>query len=251
MIQISTTRFRSFIKFLIIAGVGALWLSFWWYRVNFGSTPFDIGSNFSSFSILYYYLCNSLLLLFSAIALSKKRFLLHSLLAIVLGLSVLASMFIFDSGSTQFLLNNLFLYTTYSGVLMGVLYGGTILIPIFFLAVYKNFMYGAFYILGKLNYLEIGESDASIEGEKELFTENIPLVGILSAILHISLVLNFKLVLNGDAIAVLTSVVPILIVLFSVFSLLNKHFHTYRIINSIIVGLMLLPFVLIIANKII
>jgi|GEM_PF-5559361 hypothetical protein len=136
--------------FFIASGVGALWLTFMWYRMNMeGQSP----SDFISFPVLFYYIFNSLLLLFVGISFRAKRFKQYAVLAVLLAISVTASLFV--PGHNQYVLGdtNLFIFTVYTGVLFGASVGGFILVPMFLASVYIGAVYGVMYIIGKFNYI--------------------------------------------------------------------------------------------------
>ncbi len=146
---------RTFAIFLVIAGIGALWLTFWWYKATHGSndTFGDPNSLANNIYLLYYYLFNSLLLILSGILLSLNKFKLYSILSIILGTSVTLSLFVFNTSTNNFNpLANLFILTVFEGIFFGFIYGGAILVPLFLFTVYKSFIQGIKYFRKKINY---------------------------------------------------------------------------------------------------
>ncbi len=135
----SKKRINRFATFLIIAGIGAMWLTYWWNETD---------SNFGSFPVLYYYIFNSALLFLLGVFLHLKEFKIYSVLAVVLGISVTSSLFIFTDNN----FNNLFFYTVFMGVTFGTVYGGIILVPMFLWGVYRSLFRGIKHLRGKAIY---------------------------------------------------------------------------------------------------
>lgn len=154
MKTLSIKQYKRFSIFIIVSGLGALWLTFWWYMINLNDNSIGGSGSFSSFKIFFYYIFNSVLLIFLGIILYARRFKLFSVLAVVLGISVTSSFFIFghNNANTNILLDNLFVYTTYLGMTVGTIYGGVILVPMFIVSVYISFVRGIQHVRGKLDY---------------------------------------------------------------------------------------------------
>ncbi len=149
---IYTKHINKFAIFLIISGFGALWLSFMWHKLVFGSSMGG-GGKFAQLEVFYYYLANSILLILSGFILRTKIFKLYSIIGILLGLSVIASLLIFQDGI------NLFFYTVLLGMTMGTMYGGIILVPMFLISVWINLFRGFKHVFGKLAYSLANEAD--------------------------------------------------------------------------------------------
>ncbi len=251
---ITIKKSNGFALFLIIAGIGALWLTFWWYILMLGDNSVG-GGNFTSFSVLYYYIFNSLLLITSGIILRSKNFKIYAVFSIVLGISVTISLFIFGNGNTGFL-NNLFISTTYLGMVAGAMYGGTILVPIFLGGVYISTMRGIQHIRGKINY---ASSDMAIQdqanasgldsiptnmaNDKAILQKIIPAVGIIIGLFN---GLNYwRFLFSGlQGRGMLVALLPLFLIAISIFSLVNKNVKVYRIVNIIVVALSIFPFLL-------
>lgn len=132
--------------FLLVSGIGALWLTFMWYRMTFDDNSMAGGGAFSSMNVFYYYIFNSLLLILAALVFSFRFFKTYAVIAIILALSVTGSMFVFHGGQ------NLFLVTIMLGMTMGIAFGGTILVPMFLFSVYSGLGKSVKHIYGKLAY---------------------------------------------------------------------------------------------------
>ncbi len=141
----SEKKIMRFARFLMIAGIGALWLTYWWYEAQ-GSEH-----NFGYFPVLYYYIFNSVMLFLLGIFLYLKEFKAYSYCSILLGISVTASLLIFGEGFEN-PLENLFIYTTLYGIVFGFMYGGIILVPMFLRGVYISFSRGLKHVRGKATY---------------------------------------------------------------------------------------------------
>lgn len=144
------------VVFLIIAGLGALWLTFCWNKImNSGDTS-GFGKTGSMFDIgltTAYYTFNSILLILLGIVLSLKKFKVYSILAIILGFSVTISLFAFDlSGNSFNPINNLFFLTVIEGMYAGFSLGGIVLVPLFLFSVYKSTFQSIKYFRKKLTY---------------------------------------------------------------------------------------------------
>ena len=140
--------------FLIISGIGALWLTFWWNKAmngdggGFGSPDSIIGIGITT----GYYIFNSILLTLLGIMLIIKKFKTYSILSIILGFSVTASLFVINISNGFNPLANLFFLTIIEGMYFGFIYGGFILVPMFLIGVYKSLIRGIRYFRGKINY---------------------------------------------------------------------------------------------------
>ena len=149
---ITKKKINRFALFLVISGLGALWLTYWWFQMSLGDDFIGSRGEFGSFSVLFYYIFNSFLLFLLGIILYAKYFKIYSVLSVILGISVTTSLFIFESNTTDFLLSNLFGHTIYFGILAGIVFGGPLLIPMFLFGVYISAVRGIQHIRGKLNY---------------------------------------------------------------------------------------------------
>lgn len=153
----------------LLSSVGAFWLTYSWFNINKDSE--FIGSDFPLVQTSIYYLFNSFLLLLLYVFLVKKFYKIHGYLSVLLTLSVLFSLFMFPSFNflnifsydISYLISvpfsikdNLFFETIISGMLV-FLYGGPILIPLFFISIFKNTRYGLLYLFGKLEYSNVNE----------------------------------------------------------------------------------------------
>ena len=84
-----------------------------------------------------------------------KNYKTYSILAILLGISVTVSLFIFGNDGDGFeILNNLFMHTTFLGMSIGSLCGGTILVPMFLTGVYISAIQGIRYFKGKIKFID-------------------------------------------------------------------------------------------------
>ncbi len=140
--------------FLIISGLGALWLTFWWNKsMNGDGGGFGFPDSIRGVDITTgYYIFNSILLTLLGIVLILKKFKTYSILSIILGFSVTISLFAFDVSVNFNPIRNLFFLTVIEGMLMGFAVGGTILVPMFLIGVYKSLTRGIGYFRGKINY---------------------------------------------------------------------------------------------------
>lgn len=165
----------------LLSSVGAFWLSFQWFYYNNQGGDF-IGSDFPLIQTFRYYLFNSFLLLLLYIFLVKKFYKIHGYLSVLLTLSVLFSLFMFPSFNflnifsydISYLISvpftvkdNLFFETVGAGI-MYFIYGGPILIPLFFVSIFKNVRCGILYLLGKLEYSNVNEIE-KLTDIKKLF----------------------------------------------------------------------------------
>lgn len=140
----SKKRINRFAIFLMISGVGGMWLTYWWEKVGSSQTSFN------SFPVLYYFIFNSSLLFLSGFLLLTKQFKIYSLLAVILGISVTSSLFVF--GDTSNVFNNLFFSTTALGMTFGAIYGGIVLVPMFLWGVYRGAFRGFKHLRGRAIY---------------------------------------------------------------------------------------------------
>ncbi len=246
---ITQKRAESFAKFLVAAGIGASWLTFWWYKMTLGDDSVGSGGAFSNASILFYYILNSILLILSGVLLHTKRYKAHSIVAILLGISVTVSLFIFADG-IQGIMGNLFVSTTYMGMMAGIIYGGIILVPMFHAGVYVAAFRGFRHVRGALNYglsetiPNDFENTSSIhvpipsEG-KGMMHILIPIVGVAYALFQgmTSWRLLFSIGVNGAA--ALFGLIPFILVVLGVVSLTSKNVKVYRPLN-IVLGLFIL-----------
>lgn len=141
--------------FLILAGIGALWLTFWWNKIMNSGDVSGFGKPESMFDVsltTIYYTFNSILLILSGIILSLKKFKIYSILVIILGISVTISLFAFDLSTGFNPIKNLFLLTIVEGMYGGFAVGGFVLVPIFLFSVYRSTSHGIKYLRKKLNY---------------------------------------------------------------------------------------------------
>ncbi len=142
MKTINEKQLKQLSMFLIISGLGAVWLSFAWKHL---SSSAELGAvNFAGIHTFIYYVFNSVLLLTCGITLQLKQFKLFSYLSLCLCVAVSVSFFIFQKDS------NLFIYTTIVGMSMGLIEGGTILVPMFLISIYKSAYLGFLYFKKKL-----------------------------------------------------------------------------------------------------
>jgi len=254
---ITKKKIDGFALFLIIAGIGTLWLTFWWYKATLGDNSIGGRGVFVSLSVLYYYIFNSVLLILLGAMLRLRNFKIYSALAILLGISVTISLFIFGNGSAG-ILNNLFISTTYLGMIAGAMYGGTILVPMFLGGVYISAIRGIQHIRGKINYVvsdittegqvgvsETGNMSVNILNEKSIMQKTIPVIGIIIGLFNgiNSWRFLFSSEIQGRGI-LLIALLPIFLIALSIFSLVNKKIKVYRVVNIIIVAIILYPFLL-------
>ncbi len=249
---ITIKKSNEYALFLIISGIGALWLTIMWYLASTNHNLFAYKT--PSPYILYYYIFNSILMISLGCVLRFKNFKLYAALAILLGISVTASLFIFQNGNVK-IINNLFISTTYSGMIFGGIYGGTLLVPMFLAGVYISFLRGVQYIQGKIDYvvsdIDTGNLKAEhmpvsidVENQKSNIQKIIPIIAIVLGLLKS---LNFFLSLDSlISFGLLEKEIPyvilqIFLVTLSIFSLASKKIKVFRVINIIIVILMLLP----------
>ena len=142
-----------------LGGIGGIILSLLWIHIvrNDGmSGPIWEQDNYSYITFAYY-VFNSVLLLIVTFFLKKRLYKLHAFFSIILALSVLGSLAIFDLPS------NLFLYTVLIGMVTFTT-GGTLLVPIFLFSVIKNAFVGIKYLCGSAKY-ETEQLPASSTGE--------------------------------------------------------------------------------------
>lgn len=254
---ITRKKSNSFALFLLISGLGALWLTFWWYSTTLGNNSIGGRSHFSSFPVLYYYVFNSALLILMGIVLRLRNFKIYSILAIILGISVSISLFIFGNGNVR-ITNNFFIYTTYLGMTAGTMYGGIILVPMFLSGVYISTIRGIQHIRGKINYVDLdmipqdqmdasGSSNISTQilNTKSITQETIPVIGIITGLVDGISSWRFLFLPELQGQRILMVLVPISLMALSVFSLLNKNVKVYRIINVIIAVIILFPLLLV------
>ena len=151
---ISQNKSKNFSLLLILAGMGALWLSFIWYKStssNDGLAPGRFATFEESPYTLFYYAINSILLIFSGLLLHVGRFKFYSTIALILAFSVTISLLIFPGNGNSW---NLFLYTVFMGMTWGLPSGGTILVPLFLYGVYWSAFQAGKHLEGKLIYTE-------------------------------------------------------------------------------------------------
>jgi len=154
---ITKKQINFFRWFLLISGLGAVWLTFMWYQMTFGSDGMG-GGNFSTMTVFYYYLFNSFILIISALVFSFRFFKAYAVFAIILAISVTGSLFVFENGQ------NLFFVTTMLGMTMGAAFGGPILVPMFLGSVYIGVFRSIKHIFGKLEYSLIDIKGGVVEG---------------------------------------------------------------------------------------
>jgi hypothetical protein len=220
-----------FASFLLIAGIGALLLTVAWTVDN------DV---VSSLPVLFYYIFNSLLLILLGITLRAERFKIYSTLAILLGISVTASLFIPMDGE-----GSLFLETVFRGMFLGAVFGGIILVPMFLAGVYISAVRGIQYFGGGLDYAAFettindkantslpGNAPADLSSSKPIVHKIIPIIGFIAALLQ---VYSWRHVSWGSLpeIIFLPDLFLPLVVL-PIFSLINKNANVYFIANIII-----------------
>lgn len=248
-----------FAMFLLISGLGSLWLTFWWYNATLGNNSVGGHGEFSSFSVLYYYIFNSVMLILSGAILilgtvRPKYCKFHSVLAIILGISVTVSLFIFGDRSSG-ILSNLFISTTYLGMVAGAMYGGTILVPMFLSSVYIGAIRGVNHVRGNLNYSiseanEVSQDNlmngvpATISFEKSILQKIIPIIGIVIGLFN---GMNYwRFLFSGwlEVRGIVVALLPIILIILSIISLSSKNIKAYRILNIVIAILVLFPFLL-------
>ena len=142
---------ENFPLFLIISGVGALWLTFWFYLISkhgvyIDSNGVDI---FNGFPVLYYYIFNSVILVLSGIFLKYKFYKTYFVLSFILGISVMYSFFIVSIETPANKSLPLFFTTSLLGMVFGAGFGGPILVPMFLYSTYKSFINTIKYIFGE------------------------------------------------------------------------------------------------------
>lgn len=127
--------------FVLLSGIGAGWLTYSWYELS-GGFENPLVNSYE----LCYYAFNSALLTILGILLLAKRYKLFSFFAIVLGISVSASLFV-----GGIVIHSLFLSTTFLGM-SAVAVGGPALVPMFHVAVYVSLFRGIQHVRGKIGY---------------------------------------------------------------------------------------------------
>ena len=241
--------------FLIIAGLGALWLTFWWTKMSLDNNSLvDI--------ILYsaYYIFNSIVLILAGVLLYLKNFKTYSFFSLLLGISVTASLFIFDQNVDPQILGNLFLSTILQGMGFGMMLGGTLLVPMFLYAVYSSFLQGIQSMRGKINYMDsdivpqdsaVQETNNSLinnENKKSTLQFVIPFIGIMHGLFYCILHLgSFREPIVLVEI-LMTLFYPVSIILCSLISILSNNKRYIRISNIIIVIMFILQFIYLIAG---
>ncbi len=240
---ISKKNSVSFSWFLLIAGVGALWLTFWWFKLGFSNSS-SHGGSFSGIAVLFYYIFNSLLLVFSAILLYSRRIRLHSILAILLGISVTGSLFIIQGSS---IVNSLFISTAYLGMMAGTPYGGTLLVPLFLVGVYASAINALLYLQKKINY-DDDQTESMAEGntpmtpvQKGTLVKAIPVVTLFVGIFYAILYGPYVFTNHVQGPVILIALLPFIVIVLSVISLLSKRVMIYRILNIISIALVAFP----------
>lgn len=245
---INIKKSKKFAIFLIISGVGALWLTYWWFV-----SSKELNSFLSSKSIVLYFIFNSTLLLLLGILLLKKQFKIYSILAILLGVSVTISLLIFDTTEGFKLFNNLFFVTTFCGIVFGLMFGGIILVPVFLYGVYRSAISGLKYFRGDLVY----QTPASLELIQP--TENpintnpknklriIPIIGIVLGIIiqFLPFLLKPLELQNGNFQITnpIFNTAPIFLTFLSIISLINKKIKLVKNLN-LIIGILSIYFII-------
>ena len=243
--------------FLIIAGLGALWLTFWWTKMSLDNNSLvDI--------ILYsaYYIFNSIVLILAGVLLYLKNFKTYSFFSLLLGISVTASLFIFDQNVDPQILGNLFLSTILQGMGFGMMLGGTLLVPMFLYAVYSSFLQGIQSMRGKINYMDsdivpqdsaVQETNNSLinnENKKSTLQFLVPFIGITYGLFYCFFILGVgpfrKPIILLEML--MTLFYPIFIILCSLVSILSNNKRYIRISNVIIVIMFILQFIYLIAG---
>lgn len=250
-------RFQDLALFIMVSGLGALWLTYWWYKATLGDSGTYGTSQFSSAYVFYYYLANSLVLILVGLFLYAKRFKVFSILSLILGLMVTASLFVFSDFSViannQPIFKNLFAYTVFLGTFVAVSYGGVLLVPMFLYGVYKSFIFGTMFLNKRLSFdFETSyqeEEDSNILKKKGILAEFIPVAGILIGISNIVFIMNFNFSFTASLKDSITSLIPILMIIFAFISLRSERRRLYRILNIILVGLITFPSILLWIGK--
>lgn len=257
MKTITKKKINGFALFLLISGIGASWLTFVWSGLGVGGDP---AARFTSLYILYYYIFNSVLLVLSGIALYSKRFKIHSILAILLGISVTVSLLIFDDGNIS-IYDNLFIFTTVTGMFSGMEFGGIILVPMFLWSVYVGAIRGIQHIKGKLNY-SISENitenqtgtfqkDSSLVNfskDKGMAQKIIPIFAIVVGLFNVIQFIQSRFSVISEVRQedrTLKISLSIFIMALSIFSLINKKTKIYHLVNFTIVALVIYSLTLI------
>lgn len=253
---IAKKQFKDLGVFMIVSGLGALWLTYWWYQAALGGSGTYGTSQFSSISVFYYYLANSLVLLLSGLFLYAKRFKIFSILSLILGLMVTASLFVFSDFSiianNQPIFKNLFAYTVFLGTFVAVSYGGVLVVPMFLYSVYKSFVFGTMFLNKRLSFnldTSYQEEENNITKKKGILAEFIPIAGILIGISNIVFIMNFNFSFTASLKDSITSLIPILMIIFSFISLRSAKRRLYIISNIILVGLITFPSILLWIGK--
>lgn len=252
---IAKKQFKDLGVFMIVSGLGALWLTYWWYQAALGGSGTYGTSQFSSMSVFYYYLANSLVLLLSGLFLYAKRFKIFSILSLILGLMVTASLFVFSDFSViannQPIFKNLFAYTVFLGTFVAVSYGGVLVVPMFLYSVYKSFIFGTMFLNKRLDFslTNSSEEESNITKKKGVLAEFIPIAGILIGISNIVFIMNFNFSFTASLKDSITSLIPILMIIFSFISLRSNRRRLYIISNIILVGLITFPSILLWIGK--
>ncbi len=249
-------RFKDLALFIMVSGFGALWLTYWWYKATLGDSVTYGTSQFSSVYVFYYYIANSLALILVGLFLYIKRFKIFSILSLILGLMVTASLFVFSDFSViannQPIFKNLFAYTVFLGTFVAVSYGGVLLVPMFLYGVYKSFIFGTMFLNKRLSFdLETSyqEEDNNILKKKGILAEFIPIAGILIGVSNIVFIMNFNFSFTASLKDSITSLIPVFMIIFAFISLRSTRRLLYRILNIILVGLITFPSILLWIGK--
>ena len=255
---ITNKQRKSFSLFLFISGIGSGWLTYWWYKVAYsitsgwGHADFYYIFNLMTVSpntVLYYYIFNSILLTIIGILLYKKYFKIYSFLSLILGISVIASFFVWTEKLP------LFFYTVLMGMSFGGVFGGIILVPMFLRSVYKSFIDNIRVMTGKLTYETIDNENNSekisfIQKASTVLAENkskinklIPQVAMFFGIISIFFILQLGFS-SANSKSLLILIIPIIVVALAILSLKSKTEKVSNIVNIILFVLFLLPIIL-------
>lgn len=244
---------EKFAQLSLVAGFGALWLTVIWYFMSFKGDNSGWGDNsgFSTLTVLIYYTYNSILLISLGFILRAKSFKLHSFLSLILAISVAASIFIFSAEHPISIISNLFFYTVANGMLMGLMFGGIILVPLFLFIVYTSTIRSIGYFRGKLEYAISEENienktSSTLNGdilvnknsnEESLWTA-VPYLGLFFGVLRLRILIHPMI----SSFFIVSIGLAILMIMISLFVMKNKNCKEYRALNIIILFLLIVPF---------
>lgn len=237
---IPQNKVKDFSLILLFSSVGSLWLTFWWYK----TVAIDYIAGFYDSFYLYYYLINSIILFSIWFFFYLKKYKIYAYLSFVLGLSVFASLFIFESMPDALFAGNLFLNTVFLGMFFNLFIGGILIVPLLFFVVFKNLIWSVEYLRGDIDFSLFShtflashqEQRHNISGILPAFFHSKPLIHIIVPLITMCfcvLLLVYFLYIKY----LLFVIVPIvLLFLFgSLFSLFTKNRKIYFTLNILLI----------------